>query len=43
MKRLALVLATLFAAVALHAAPITLRVDATGVPRTSITRISTFR
>jgi predicted metalloprotease with PDZ domain len=32
MKRLILVLATLFAALALHAAPITLRVDATGVP-----------
>jgi predicted metalloprotease with PDZ domain len=32
MKRLVLVLVTLFAALALHAAPITLRVDATGVP-----------
>jgi predicted metalloprotease with PDZ domain len=32
MKRFILVFATLFAAAALHAAPITLRVDATGVP-----------
>ena len=32
MNRFVLVLATLFAAGALHAAPITLRVDATGVP-----------
>jgi predicted metalloprotease with PDZ domain len=32
MKQFILILATLFAAVALHSAPITLRVDATGVP-----------
>ena len=32
MKRFVVVLATLFAAVALHSAPIMLRVDATGVP-----------